>query len=100
MSRKFASCHGEGGLIGSHNPESFKGYIPPWRGGDYQELVRSRGELRQWILDGRIDRFESNPVARFFTNRQVIHMPAYREIIDKNALEDIVVYVEWLQSGE
>ncbi|MBI4719879.1 MAG: hypothetical protein HY770_01330, partial [Chitinivibrionia bacterium] len=49
-------CHGPGGRISSKNPRSFKGYIPPWHGGDFGDLVRNEDELRHWILDGKIDR--------------------------------------------
>jgi mono/diheme cytochrome c family protein len=89
-------CHGPGGRVGSRNPRSFKGYIPPWRGSDFADLVKSEDELREWILTGKIDRFESNPVARFFTRRQIIHMPAYRDVLDDGQLDDLVAYIQWL----
>jgi mono/diheme cytochrome c family protein len=91
-------CHGPGGLVGRSNPRSFKGYIPPWRGKDFHELVKSQDELREWILDGHIDRLESNPAARFFTNRQVVHMPAYEGRLSDSELDGIVAYIQWLQS--
>jgi mono/diheme cytochrome c family protein len=53
-------CHGPGGQVGSKNPRSFKGYIPPWQGKDFEELVKNTDELRKWILDGKIDRIQSN----------------------------------------
>src|SRR5262249_16983944 len=64
-------CHGPGGLITAHNIRSFKGYIPPWRGDDFKDLVRNDDELKQWILNGRIDRLKNNRAALFFTRRQV-----------------------------
>ena len=60
-------------------------------------MVRTDDELRQWILDGKIDRLESNPVARYFTRRQVIAMPAYRDILETGELEAILSYIHWLQ---
>jgi mono/diheme cytochrome c family protein len=90
-------CHGPGGRVGTKNPGSFKGYIPPWRGDDYEELVTNDEELRQWILEGKIDRFESNPAARHFTERQVIRMPAYRSELDDSGLESLIAYIHWLQ---
>ena len=89
-------CHGPGGRISSRNPRSFKGYIPPWHGRDFGDLVRSEDELRQWILDGKIDRFESNPLARYFTRRQVIQMPAYRSVLDDGEINAVVAYIQWL----
>lgn len=90
-------CHGPGGLVGTSNPRSFKGYIPPWRGPDFGELVRSEDELREWILDGNIARLESNPFARFFTDRQIVQMPAYEGRLSESQLESIVDYIQWLQ---
>jgi mono/diheme cytochrome c family protein len=90
-------CHGPGGRTGVKNPASFKGYIPPWLGGDYVELVKNETELRQWILEGKIDRFDSNPFARYFTRRQIIQMPAYREIINEEELDRLISYIQWLQ---
>ena len=89
-------CHGPGGRVGSNNPRSFKGYIPPWHGRDFAELVKNEKELRRWILDGKIDRFESNPVARYFVRRQAIQMPAYRDALRDGELEGLVTYVHWL----
>ena len=88
-------CHGPGGMVGARNPRSFKGYIPPWRGKDFAELVRNEEELRSWIRDGRIPRFESNPLARFFSPRQIIQMPAYRDALTDAELDDVVAYIQW-----
>ena len=93
-------CHGPGGRVGKRNPRSFKGYIPPWRGRDFNELVRDDEELRRWILDGKIDRLESNPLARYFTGRQVIQMPAYRDILNDEEVEALITYIHWLQNQE
>lgn len=90
-------CHRVGGLVGTPNPGSLKGYIPPWRGDDFEELVRSDAELKEWILEGKIQRLESNPLARFFTGRQIIQMPAYRRHLQEGDLEALQAYVEWLR---
>ena len=90
-------CHGPGGLVGSTNPRSLKGYIPPWRGADYGELVRSDEELTQWINEGKIDRFEKSRLASHFTRRQVIQMPAYGRVLTEDELESLFVYIRWLQ---
>lgn len=90
-------CHSAGGTVGVRNPRSFKGYIPPWVGPDFAELVRSDDELRQWILDGRIDRLENDPLARFFTRRQIIQMPPYRDHLEEGELEALIAYIEWLR---
>lgn len=93
-------CHGPRGLVGRKNPRSFKGYIPPWRGADYRELVKNDAELRQWIMKGRVARLETNPIARLFTGRQIIQMPAYEDRLTADELDDLVAYIGWLQERE
>jgi mono/diheme cytochrome c family protein len=88
-------CHGPAGLVGQRNPGSFKGYIPPWHGRDFGDLVRDDDELRGWILDGGIGRLEDNAIARFFTNRQKIQMPAYRDALAEGDLDALVAYIRW-----
>jgi len=91
-------CHGPGGLVGASNPRAFKGYIPPWRGGDFHELVRNEAELRAWIRDGSIPRLERSRAARFFTQREIIRMPAYRSVLAAGELDALVAYVDWVSS--
>lgn len=91
-------CHGPGGLLGAKNPRSFKGYIPPWRGPDFHELVRNDGELRAWILDGTVARISENRVGRWFLSRQVVQMPAYRGVLPDSSVDDLVSYVRWTSS--
>lgn len=92
-------CHGPGGRGAGRNPGSLKGYIPPWDGRDFAELVADEGELREWILDGRPQRLESNPLARFFLNRQVIRMPAFRGQITEEDLRALEAYIGWLRAA-
>src|SRR5688572_11353594 len=89
-------CHGPGGLIGAKNPRSFKGYIPPWRGDDYRDLVHDDTELKSWIYDGKIDRLENNRAATFFTRRQQLKMPAYRGVVPDSTLSAVMGYVKWV----
>jgi mono/diheme cytochrome c family protein len=90
-------CHGPEGRGLVMNPGSFKGYIPPWDGPDYGDLVRDDAELRQWVLNGASDRFLANPVARRILETQAIAMPAYRETISEQELNDIVAYIAWVR---
>jgi mono/diheme cytochrome c family protein len=93
-------CHGPGGLIGSKNPRSFKGYIPPWRGDDFHDLVRDESELKAWILDGRIERLERNRPASFFTRRQTLRMPAYRGVASDSTLATVMKYLKWVSATD
>ncbi|MFT4925978.1 MAG: mono/diheme cytochrome c family protein [Phenylobacterium sp.] len=90
-------CHGANGLGGMSNPGSFKGYIPPWDGGDFAALVQNEDELKQWILEGKIDRFEQNPLAAYFTNGQIIQMPAFASVLKPGELEALMSYIYWLR---
>jgi mono/diheme cytochrome c family protein len=90
-------CHGPGGRGAGRNPGSLKGYIPPWDGRDFQELVADETELREWILAGRPQRLQANPVARFFLDRQAIRMPAFRGQIKDEEMRAIEVYINWLR---
>jgi len=92
-------CHGPGGRGAGSNPGSLKGYIPPWDGRDFAELVVDEGELREWILGGRPRRLQTNPTARFFLDRQTIPMPAFRGQVTEEELRTLVAYIAWLRAG-
>ncbi len=89
-------CHGPGGRLGAKNPRSFKGYVPPWHGPDFEELVRNETELRAWIEDGSIARITENRVGRWFVTRQVVKMPAYQGVLPDSSVDDVVAYINWL----
>jgi mono/diheme cytochrome c family protein len=90
-------CHGPGGRGAGRNPGSLKGYIPPWDGPDFAELVMDEAELREWILGGRPQRLQANPFARFFLDRQAIRMPAFRGRIKEEELRALEAYIGWLR---
>lgn len=90
-------CHGKDGRGKISNPGSFKGYIPPWDSDDFEELVENENELRSWISNGMIRRFERNPPAAFFFNRMPIKMPAYKDVLGSNEFEGISTYIAWLR---
>jgi mono/diheme cytochrome c family protein len=89
-------CHGPSGLLGTPNPRSFKGYVPPWRGDDFHELVKDDEELRAWILEGVTPRIETNRVGRWFFSRQVVRMPAYRGVLPDSSVDDVMSYIRWV----
>ena len=91
-------CHGPYGMGGMPNPGSFKGYIPGWDGEDFDELVKSEGELREWIKNGNIRRLSKNFVARFFIKRQIIKMPAYKDKLTEDEINYVISYILWLRS--
>lgn len=91
-------CHGPGGRLARPNPGSVKGYVPSWDGADFVELVADRTEFREWVERGVSRRFESNPLARFFLDRAVLKMPAYRKQLEPGYVDALWAYVQWLRS--
>ncbi len=91
------ACHGPLGAGGINDPGSFKGYIPSLIGDDYDELVKSKEELVEWIKRGKIKRFENHFLARIFLKRQIIKMPAYKKVLQQKDIDMVVAYLEWLR---
>ncbi len=91
------SCHGTAGSGGVANPGSYKGYVPGWLGTDFPELVRSPQELRQWVLEGGIERFTGDRLARFFISRQRLQMPAYRTAMTPEDVDAVGAYIRFLR---
>ena len=91
-------CHGPGGRLARPNPGSLKGYIPPWDGADFTELVSGEGEFREWVEDGVGQRFKSNPAAQFFLRRASLHMPPFRKHLQPGDVEALWAYVRWLRA--
>lgn len=90
-------CHGPSGVGGCLNPGSFKGYIPGWDGKEFEDLARNDAELREWILDGRPKRLWDNRTAKYFLERQMIQMPAYRPHLKDNEVTKLVAYIRYLR---
>jgi len=90
-------CHGSGGRYARRNPGSLKGYVPPWDGADFTELVQNEAEFREWVERGSSRRFEENPIANFFLDRGTLHMPAFRGKLEPGDLEALWAYIQWLR---
>jgi mono/diheme cytochrome c family protein len=93
------TCHGPLGAGGVANPGSFKGYVPSFWGSDFDDLVRDDAELRQWLVDGRIERIADHPIGGWFFRRQAVKMPAYGDRISTEAIDALVAYVRWIRTG-
>ena len=92
------ACHGPQGRGALANPGSFKGYVAPWDGKDFPELVEDDAELKAWILDGMPDRLRENTLARHFLDHQVVKMPGYRGRMADEDLAAVMAYIHWLRS--
>jgi len=92
------ACHGTAGSGGVLNPGSLKGYVPGWLGDDFTDLVRDDRELRQWILEGGIERLTQARLARYFLTRQRLQMPSYKAALAPGDSDAIGAYIRWLRS--
>lgn len=93
-------CHGPGGRLARANPGALKGYVPSWDGADFAELVEGRAEFAEWVQDGVSRRFAKDRAARYFLDRAVLKMPAYRERLATGDVDALWAYVQWLRSPE
>jgi mono/diheme cytochrome c family protein len=91
-------CHGAGGRFARWNPHSLKGYIPPWDGADFPDLVKDRSEFEEWVENGNTKRFKSNPVAMHFIRGATLHMPGYKRFLKPGDLDALWAYVRWLRA--
>ncbi len=92
-------CHGVGGRLSRPNPGSLKGYVPPWDGPDFTDLVQSRTEFGEWVENGVGERFRHNSLAQFFLRRAALKMPAYRVHLEPGDVDALWAYVQWLRSN-
>ncbi|HVT60634.1 MAG TPA: c-type cytochrome [Thermoanaerobaculia bacterium] len=90
-------CHGPEGRGLIDDPGSLKGYVPPWDGPDYPDLVRSDDEFRQWVRNGITDRFRANPAARHFVETEAVRMPAFGDRLKPEELNALLAYVTWVR---
>jgi mono/diheme cytochrome c family protein len=90
-------CHGPEGRGGVLNPRSLKGYIPSWSGGDFPDLARDDGEIREWIENGGVSRLDSNRFARFFLEGQALSMPPYGASLKESEIAGLIDYIHWLR---
>jgi len=91
-------CHGPEGRGLVSNPGSLRGFIPPWDSPDYEELVATPEEFREWVMSGEIKRFRENPAAAHFLDSQVVKMPAFRGLMTDDEVDRLRAYVEWVRA--
>ena len=93
-------CHGAGGRYARRNPGSLKGYVPPWDGADFPDLVRDKDEFREWVEHGVARRLEKNAVAQHFLKRATLRMPAYEGKLEPSDVDALWAYVTWLRADK
>jgi mono/diheme cytochrome c family protein len=90
------ACHNVGGAGGLPNPGALVPIVPGLWGPDFEDLVRSDEELREWILDGQSRRVASRWPVRWFWRRQLISMPSFRDRLSPEEIEAVTAYIRWL----
>ena len=77
------------------------GRLSDWHSGaaDFRDLVRNRKEFDTWIQEGAILRLSGNRIASFFTHRQRVPMPAYKNLTSRER-DDLWAYVQWLDGTD
>ena len=93
------SCHGVEGAGGLPNPGSLGGFIPGFRGRNFRDLVRDRGEFDEWVRTGTSRRLAKNPIVRMFWRRQTIAMPAYRDTLEDQELDQLWAWISSLRAA-
>lgn len=87
------SCHGPLGRGGLPNPGSELKTIPSFHQGTIMMFAKDDDDLRAWILDGAPAAKLNSVAYQEAMAAQAIRMPAYREIIDDEQLDDLVAYL-------
>lgn len=88
------TCHGPGGLRGMANPGHGLGDVPTITGGVITMYAETEEEIREWILDGKPKKLASDPKQMKLREKAVVEMPAWRDLLSKRELEDLVAYVK------
>ena len=85
------SCHGPQGTRGLPDPGSGQ-TVPTWDGGVPMMYVSGEEEVREYILDGISQRRAVSVSAAAEREKAAIRMPAYREVLRREEVEDLVRY--------
>jgi mono/diheme cytochrome c family protein len=85
------ACHGPQGTRGLPDPGSGQ-TVPIWDGGVPMMYVNGEEEVREYILDGVSKRRAVSVSAAAEREKAAIRMPAYREALRSEEVEDLVRY--------
>jgi mono/diheme cytochrome c family protein len=87
------NCHGPNGVGGVKNPGSEDGEVPGFIEGTLMMWVRSEEEIREYVLDGAPARKREDPRYRAQMESQLLAMPAYRDHLSGDELDDLMAYL-------
>jgi hypothetical protein len=77
---------GTGGLP---DPGVDDGEVPPWSGGAWMMYVKDEQDVREFILDGRLER-RRDPESSEPRAAPAIRMPAYRGLVRAGEVDDLI----------
>ncbi len=87
------ACHGPAGAGGTKNPGSEEQSVPAFTERTQMMYVKSAEDLREYVLDGAPRRKREDPEYRAKMEAAALHMPAYRDVIGRAELDDLVAYL-------
>ncbi len=94
------TCHGPGGSRGMANPGHGLGDVPAFSEDLVRMYAESEGEIREWIEDGMPRRLRRDPAQMSLREGAAIRMPAWRDLISKEELADLVAFVKAVSDFE
>ncbi len=87
------ACHGPAGTGGVHNPGSEEEEVPAFTEQTQMMYVKTTDDLREYVLDGAPKRRREDPDYVAKMKQAGLRMPAYRDFITDDQLEDVVAYL-------
>jgi len=86
-------CHGAGGNGGTKNPGSEEDTVPAFTERTQMMYVKTEDDLREYVLDGAPRRKREDPEYRAKMEAAALRMPAYRDVVTRAQLDDLVAYL-------
>jgi mono/diheme cytochrome c family protein len=86
------SCHGPEGARGLPDP-GISQSVPQWDGGVPMMYVNGAQEVREYIQDGVSKRRARSESAASERRKAAVLMPAYRDVLRNEEVDDLVAYV-------
>jgi mono/diheme cytochrome c family protein len=85
-------CHGPGGFRGAMNPGRTDKTVPNFEG-DVMMFASGAQELHEWIRDGVTAKRQQSATWRAQREAGILKMPAFKERISDDRIDDLVAYV-------
>jgi len=87
------NCHSAPNNRELPNPGSSSDTVPSFSGGNLMMYVDRPEEIREWIRDGVTHKRSGDPKWREETKAQLIHMPAFADVLDGAEIDALAAYV-------